>query len=80
MTNQHSPRIPSHTDGPSRMVSYLLAEQSRLHFSDELLLTYKINKITTREDGFGVLVISSVETDDSGTYVCTVTAGSFQVL
>ena len=80
MTNQHSPRIPSHMDGPSRMVSYLLAEQSRLHFSDELLLTYKINKITTREDGFGVLVISSVETDDSGTYVCTVTAGSFQVL
>ena len=67
-------------DGPSRMGSYLLAEQSRLHFSDELLLTYKINKITTREDGFGVLVISSVETDDSGTYVCTVTAGSFQVL
>ena len=62
------------------MVSYLLAEQSRLHFSDELLLTYKINKTTTREDGFGVLVISSVETDDSGTYVCTVTAGSFQVL
>ena len=59
------------------MVSYLLAEQSRLHFSDELLVTYKI---TTREDGFGVLVISSVETDDSGTYVCTVTAGSFQVL
>ena len=27
-----------------------------------------------------MLVISSVETDDSGTYVCTVTAGSFQVL
>ena len=26
-----------------------------------------------------MLVISSVETDDSGTYVCTVTTGSFQV-
>lgn len=27
-----------------------------------------------------MLVISSVETDDSGTYVCTVTTGSFQVI
>ena len=31
------------------------------------------------DSGYGILIITSVETDDSGTYVCTVTAGAFKV-
>ena len=31
------------------------------------------------DSGFGVLIITAVEAEDSGTYVCTVTAGTFIV-
>ena len=31
------------------------------------------------DSGFGVLIITAVEAEDSGTYVCTVTAGTFMV-
>ena len=31
------------------------------------------------DPSFGLLIISQVESADSGTYVCTVTAGRFQV-
>ena len=31
------------------------------------------------DSGYGILIITSVERDDSGTYVCTVTAGAFRV-
>eukprot|EP00092_Neocalanus_flemingeri_P030526 GFUD01033144.1.p1 GENE.GFUD01033144.1~~GFUD01033144.1.p1 ORF type:complete len:1379 (+),score=380.56 GFUD01033144.1:81-4217(+) len=31
------------------------------------------------DSGYGLLIITSVETTDSGTYVCTVTAGTFMV-
>merc|ERR1719209_759748 len=32
-----------------------------------------------QDDGRGVLIITQVQSDDSGTYVCTVTAGQFKV-
>ena len=31
------------------------------------------------DSGYGLLIITAVETQDSGTYVCTVTAGTFEV-
>ena len=31
------------------------------------------------DTGYGLLVITAVQTEDSGTYVCTATLGSFQV-
>ena len=32
-----------------------------------------------RDNGSGVLIITQVQSDDSGTYVCTATAGQFVV-
>ena len=32
-----------------------------------------------QDNGRGVLIITQVQTDDSGTYVCTATAGQFRV-
>ena len=32
-----------------------------------------------QDDGRGVLIITQVQSDDSGTYVCTATAGQFKV-
>ena len=34
----------------------------------------------SQDNGFGLLVLTSVEEDDSGTYVCTVTAGIYSVV
>ena len=34
----------------------------------------------SQDNGFGLLVLTSVEEDDSGTYVCTVTAGIYSVM
>ena len=31
------------------------------------------------DSGYGLLIITAVESQDSGTYVCTVTAGTFEV-
>ena len=33
----------------------------------------------SQDDGRGVLIITQVQSDDSGTYVCTATAGQFMV-
>ena len=33
----------------------------------------------SEDNGFGLLLLTTVEEDDSGTYVCTVTAGIYSV-
>ena len=69
---------------PGETVTFDCSAKPKIPLQDPLTYTWaKQNGLLpagrSREDGFGLLVLSSVETDDSGTYTCTVTAGRFVV-
>ena len=80
--NIAGPRLQSVSPGDT--VTFDCSAKPRVPLQDPMVFGWaKENGLLpggrSRENGLGLLVISSVETDDSGTYVCTVTAGAFKV-